>query len=67
MVEELRRPLSLPSAVYGAVWDSGSMRSSSNKANMVSAGIGSAAGLRQVRTRAPGSAEPLRLVAHPTV
>ena len=43
---ELRRPLSLPAAVCRAVSDSGSMRSSSDKGNMVSAGIGSATGLR---------------------
>jgi len=36
---ELRRPLSLPAAVCRAVSDSGGMRSSSDKGNMVSAGI----------------------------
>src|SRR6202035_3503160 len=43
---ELRRPLSLPAAVCRAVSGSGSIRSSSDKGNMVSAGIGSATGLR---------------------
>src|ERR1700680_4312334 len=43
---ELRRPLSRPAAVCRAVSDSDSMRSSSDKGDMVSAGIGSATGLR---------------------
>src|SRR3984893_14144196 len=48
---ELRRPLLLPAAVCRAVSDSGSMRSSSDKGNMVSAGIGSATGCGWRRAR----------------
>src|SRR6202040_3625583 len=64
---ELRRPLLLPAAVCRAVSDSGRMRSSSDKGNMVSAGIGSATGLRLAASTRHSNAVlswPDRLTSH---
>src|SRR3984893_14549921 len=64
---ELRRPLLLPAAVCRAVSDSGSVRSRSDKGNMVSAGIGLATGLRLAASTRHSNAVlswPDRLTSH---